>query len=178
MSLFTSFLTLLLCIHFFFLNKVWFSVTSPQILSSYFVVKFPPVSALSPSHSSTNASSWISPPLPSVWLTRRASMTWRSSPSAPSDRTAKLPTITIASLSFSLFFFFFCTSDLPAFSVPIKSDTQLRYKLFVPVVLSRSLVCSSAHWMRTAFWLCTLHLYSVRGHVGNVHLLTLLVHVY
>lgn len=145
MSLFTSFLTLLLCIHFFFLNKVWFSVTSPQILSSYFVVKFPPVSALSPSHSSTNASSWISPPLPSVWLTRRASMTWRSSPSAPSDRTAKLPTITIASLSFSLFFFFFLYQWPPCFFCSNKKWHTVEIQALCPCgafSFSRVLICT------------------------------------
>lgn len=34
-----------------------------------------------------SASSWTFPPSLSVWLTRRASMTWRSSPLAPSDRS-------------------------------------------------------------------------------------------
>lgn len=77
---------------------------------------------------------------------------------------------------FPFFFFFFCTVDLLALAVPIKSDTQLRYKLSVPVVLSLcSLVYSSAHRKRTASWLCTFALVlSVR--VGNVHLL-ILVHV-
>lgn len=103
-------------------------------------------------------------------------MTWRSSPPAQSDRSLLNYQPSRPRFFLSLFFFFFCTVDLLALAVPIKSDTQLRYKLSVPVVLSLcSLVYSSAHRKRTASWLCTFALVlSVR--VGNVHLL-ILVHV-
>lgn len=41
--------------------------------------------SLSPSFSWTSASFWTSTPSTSAWLTRRASVTWRRSPLAPSD---------------------------------------------------------------------------------------------
>lgn len=83
-------------------------------------------SSSSSSCSWTNASSWTCTPLTSVWLTRTASMTWRSSPWAPSDGAA---TTTLTSVCFSCPFF------VPLIPHPsIKSDTDFQ-TLPSPVVL-------------------------------------------
>lgn len=143
---------------------VWLDSTSILSLCA-FILTFLPLSRLFLSSSWTGASSWTFPPSTSVWLTRRASMTWRRSPPEPSDRSLLNYQL---SHPFLFPFFFFVPLTL-ALSVSIKSDTQLRYKLLVPVVLSHcSLVYSSAHRKRTASWLCTMDSRDVNYHHTSI----------
>lgn len=86
---------------------VWLDSTSILSLCA-FILTFLPLSRLFLSSSWTGASSWTFPPSTSVWLTRRASMTWRPSPPEPSDRSLLNYQL---SHPFLFPFFFFCTID-------------------------------------------------------------------
>lgn len=85
-------------------SLLYFSLDSTSILQ----LNISSSVSVSPPCSWTDASSWTFPPSASVWLTGRASTTWRRSPLAPSDRSLLNyhPSRPHFSLLLSLFFFF------------------------------------------------------------------------